>query len=86
MYAVIKKDHLADDILPTREGLKFGDYLDSNNIVDFRALDDDRIVYYEGEGDDEGLEAVFEWAMRDAGVTIIQIKDTLTGTWQDYMS
>lgn len=75
MYAKITKDLLFEKEIFDRSqvGLQWGER-PVGNLIQFRLLDDDRILYYEGEGDDEALETVFFWAQRDSGVTILQTR------------
>jgi hypothetical protein len=54
-------------------------------IIRFRLLDDDRIPYFGGEADDEGLEPAFDWAIYDSGCTILQVRDG-EGGWEDCIS
>lgn len=54
------------------------------NCLRVRLLDDDRTPYYEAIADDEALEPLFEWAMRDSGVTILQVREG--NGWVDTIS
>lgn len=59
------------------------DKVNAAPVVRFRILDDDDVVYYGGwlNDDDECLNqiSVGEWAMRDAGATVVQVKRK--GVW-----
>lgn len=50
----------------------------------FRLLDDDRIPYFEGWADNDGMEFALEWGMRDSGATILQVRKD--GRWVDHMN
>lgn len=87
MYARITKDKLWEpgDSLPSREGEVIVDHHNgefSGTVLDVRLLDDDREHYYTAVADDDALEALFDWAMFDAGCTILQVKDE-DGNWKD---
>lgn len=87
MYAKITHDSLWEqgDSIPSRVGTIWNTKDDAvGDILRFRTLDDDGIVYYSGEGDDEGLEVAFDFAYGDAGAVLLQIRDDL-GNWSDYM-
>lgn len=85
MYWKITKDHLWEegDSLPSRKGMVHHEYNESNPPVDLlevRLRDDDLELYYEAVADDEALENLFFWAQRDAGVTLLEVKDE-NGKW-----
>lgn len=87
MFAKITKDYLGlDDVLPAwkpRDGEVILDRPTKSlrNMLEVRLLDDDRNLYYEALADEEGLEPLLSWAMRDAGATILQTKEH--GAWVD---
>ena len=85
MYAKITKDLLHDDTLITdgRTGLEWKGE-PQGGILRVRILDDDREVYYEAVADDEALETLLDWAMRDAGATILQVR--YGNEWRDTIS
>ena len=89
MYAKITKDKLwqEGDSLPSRAGAYItGDPTQAEGpLLKVRLLDDDREHYYTAEADDEALERLYEWAMHDAGVTILQVKGN-DGIWRDEIS
>jgi len=76
------------DSWPTRVGTSRSDHGENGiaNAVEVRLLDDDRIHYYTAvcEDTEESLTDLFQWAMRDAGVTILQMKKN--GKWEDEIS
>lgn len=89
MYWRITEDLLWEegDSLPSRVGWKNEDPNPQRtvyNAVEVRLLDDDREHYYTAicEDDDESLESLYYFAMRDAGVTIIQARND-KGEWED---
>ena len=84
MYAKITKDLLYDGegishshvgTIPVSNGIISGE------LLQVRLLDDDGEHYYTAEADDEALEPLFEWAMRDSGVTLLQVRKD--GKWVD---
>jgi hypothetical protein len=91
MYAKIVTDHL--DVTDT-----LGPEFDRTNqviicefhkqvptdLLDVRLLDDDRELYYTAVADDDALEGLFTWAMKDSGVAILQTKQD--GEWKDVIS
>ena len=84
MFAKITKDKLVDGTIITEShvGTRWGSTENQNGpLVKFRLLDDDGEVYYYGEGDDDSLEVVFNWAMRDSGCTSLEVRDA-NGNWQ----
>lgn len=92
MYWKITKDHLFEEdggkyFSESRVGLRTKkEYKVEGEIYDLKLFDDDRELYYEAEADFEGMEAISEWAYRDAGVTITQAFDKKTGKWVDEIS
>lgn len=95
MYARITKDHLdLSSVLPDwrpLDGLVVVDgEHDEAKLFKVRLLDDDRELYYEAKVDgDEAAEQLLEWAMRDAGATILQrlANDVSQGyVWTDYLN
>lgn len=89
MYAKITKDLLFDGKIITsdRSGMVvIGREEDKSTaeIIVCRLLDDDRIPYYMAVSDDEALEELFYWAMRDSGCTILQTRGD--GGWRDALS
>jgi hypothetical protein len=84
MYAKLTKDCLwrEDDSIPSRVGTTWGEKEKADGpILKFRCLDDDGEVYYYGEGDDDSLDTVYEWTMRDAGCTSLEVRDE-HGNWK----
>jgi len=84
MYWRIQKDHLVDGsiITKSRVGYGVGNEVPHNEpLYRVRLFDDDGELYYEGVSDDDGLEHMFNWASRDAGVTLLQI--LMNGVWRD---
>jgi len=88
MYAKITEDHLYEhtDHNPTesRAGWQlWTDYTDPEvRLIKCRLFDDDGELYYEAIADDEALEDLFDWAQKDAGVTLLKIKNE-NGEWED---
>jgi len=86
MYWKITEDLLWEegDSLPSRVGFhsRYDENTRIGEFLDVRLLDDDREHYYSAVADDEALESLYDWAMRDAGVTILQVKDS-NGNWKD---
>ena len=71
MYWRVTEDKISEQ---SRKGWIVGTYTDARNLFTATYLDDDRIHYYTAVVDDEGLEAFFDWAQRDSGVTIARVK------------
>ena len=96
MYALVVKQLTERDETWDAEGQLFSNGLppDASTLNVWRALDDDRIPYYIIIADSDGIEAAFEWAARDAGVTIIQSanftnsssNENMTVRWKDELS
>jgi hypothetical protein len=91
MYALLVKQLQPSDENWHREGHLLSDgrppYGAEMNV--WRALDDDRIPYYIIIADNDGIEAMFEWAAKDVGVTIIQsatYDDNGNVSWTDALS
>jgi hypothetical protein len=86
MYAKITEDKLwkPNDPFINRKGTLLIDFKDRGELVKFRCLDDDGEVYYVGVADDEALEAVFDWAARDSGVTVLQC--WIDEQWKDVIA
>lgn len=85
MYARIDRDYINRGEYEeyNRVGTTFGTAEQSEGERQrFRLLDDDREVYYGGESDDEALETVYEFGVRDAGAVILQQKNA-EGEWVD---
>jgi hypothetical protein len=93
MYAKITKDLLYDGKLIQNDRTNeviFGALQPGEDLRVVRLLDDDRDVYYEAEATEDALEDLFEWAMKDSGVTILQTRkiDMSNGrlVWDDEIS
>ena len=89
MYAKITKDLLYDNKVvgeeyESREGLVLFDNKPGPIHVFYkcRLYDDDGEIYYEADADDAALELLFDWAQKDAGVTLLKIKAD-NGEWED---
>jgi len=95
MYAKIVKDHLWDPVdqvmvdsgLSDRTGVVLFGVPPAGNtgtrpeVLDVRLYDDDGILYYECLATDDALENLFDWAQRDSGVTLLQVK--VNDEWKD---
>jgi hypothetical protein len=75
MAYIITRDHIADTTAPegtnlNAVGLKVGKGSPTDTTVQFRLLDDDDELYYEGVvTDDEDILDVLDWATANAGAT-----------------
>lgn len=89
MYAQITKDLLYDGnyikVNRKHEVIFGGGPHQVGPLMKVRLLDDDRELYYEAVSDDEALEDLFSWAMRESGVTILQVWKS-PGKWVDEIS
>lgn len=88
MYGIITHDEITWDNGDDKKGKVFGDpqtFVGDEARV-WRLLDDDRVPYYYGIADDDCLETIFEWAMPDAGTTILQVLNPVTLQWKDEMN
>jgi hypothetical protein len=97
MFAQITKDvlDLTDTLGPEfdRTGkVIIGTTPPTEGLLRVRLLDDDREIYYYGLATDDALEDFLNWAMADAGCTILQVYKTgyqhcaTVGTWEDVIS
>jgi hypothetical protein len=71
----LTRDYIAEEYRerPSLPGINV-DYL--SNAIPVRLYDDDGILYWEGRSIDaeDSLEHLFAWAMRDSGVTRLDVK------------
>lgn len=87
MKWMITKDLIFDPKWDERTRVGFNNFNGTLDVekelpVKFRLLDDDKIVYYEGQMakcDTEAIFAPLDWAMNDAGCTELQIFEK--GSW-----
>lgn len=83
MYARIDRDYINRGEYEefNRVGTTFGSRVEDSEVVRFRLKDDDGEIYYGGEADDEALETVYEFGLRDAGTTLLETKSG-AGEWE----
>lgn len=91
MYAKITKDHLFDGttIPNDRTGtvlLDDGLPHQDDTCMKVKIYDDDDELYYEALVDGaDAMEELFEWAIRDSGVTRLDAFDEINNEWKMVM-
>lgn len=78
---------ITKDIIGEGEQNGYSNTDDKNTVLKdkFRLYDDDGILYFEGESNNQDQEAAFiplDWAMGNYGCTYIEYRDHDTGRWE----
>lgn len=84
MYYKITADYLYDGVYikENRTGNEVGERNPEEPLLSVRLRDDDGELYYTAVAEDDTLEYLYEWAMIDSGVTLLQVHERGKG-WVD---